>query len=98
MDLFSCAARRGGGSSRMLAWLLTLRGRDGSFHMHHDGEVDVRGVYCAANTARLLALPTEALFAGTAAWVARYAASVKRFLGALRKTTDAGLAWQVPDV
>ena len=59
-------------SAALTAWMATLRARDGGFYMQHDGEIDVRGAYCAINTATLLQLPLESLFEGTAAWVARF--------------------------
>ena len=38
----------------LLNWLNLLRLPDGSFMMHErDGEVDIRGVYCAVSVARL---------------------------------------------
>jgi hypothetical protein len=55
----------------LLVWLQSLRTRDGLFCMHADGEVDVRGAYCAASVARLLRLPLTPLFDGTAAGIAR---------------------------
>ena len=32
---------------KLVKWMDTLRLSDGSFVMHKDGEVDIRGVYCA---------------------------------------------------
>jgi protein farnesyltransferase subunit beta len=55
------------------AFLARMRQKDGSFVMHEGGEVDIRGAYCAVAVAKLLALPLNELFAGTAEWIARYA-------------------------
>ncbi len=57
----------------LLQWLLSLRTPDGFFCMHEDGEMDVRGAYCATSVAALLRLPMSPLFDGTAASVARCA-------------------------
>ncbi|KAH8920832.1 terpenoid cyclases/Protein prenyltransferase [Atractiella rhizophila] len=50
---------------KMLKWLLSLKQKDGSFIMHHGGEVDVRGVYCALCVAVLLNILTPSLASGT---------------------------------
>ncbi|XP_043203524.1 protein farnesyltransferase subunit beta-like isoform X1 [Amphibalanus amphitrite] len=42
---------------------------DGSFSMHDDGEVDIRGAYCAAAVARLTNVYEDALFEKTAEWL-----------------------------
>uniref|UniRef100_A0A0X3PET7 Protein farnesyltransferase subunit beta n=1 Tax=Schistocephalus solidus TaxID=70667 RepID=A0A0X3PET7_SCHSO len=54
-------------------WLLSLRQPDGSFIMHHGGEVDVRGAYCAVSVAALTGLlkSRPEIFTGTAEWIAR---------------------------
>ncbi len=52
-------------------WLHSLRQDDGSFVMHADGEVDIRGVYCALSAASLANVYTEEMFSGTALWVVR---------------------------
>ena len=44
---------------------------DGSFTMHKDGELDVRGAYCAAVVANLCDIYSDELFAGTAEWIAK---------------------------
>lgn len=56
---------------RLAAWLDSLRRQDGSFTMHVDGEVDIRGVYCALSVARLLNVYSEDLFRGTEQWLVR---------------------------
>ncbi|KAJ2348467.1 CAAX farnesyltransferase (FTase) subunit beta [Coemansia sp. RSA 2618] len=55
----------------MYRWLMTMKQPDGSFSMHTDGEVDVRGVYCAMVIASLLNIMTPELIAGSAEFVAR---------------------------
>ena len=53
--------------------LLLFAEPDGSYVMHEDGEVDVRGVYCCASVATLLNLmhtpSSSPLFANSASWV-----------------------------
>ena len=56
---------------RMVGWLNRLRNSDGSFMMHIDGEVDIRGVYCALSTARLLNIYSDSLFRDTDQWLLR---------------------------
>lgn len=46
---------------RLLAFLLRMKQPDGSFTVHDDGEVDVRGSYCAIATAGLLGVLTPPL-------------------------------------
>lgn len=48
-----------------------LRTPDGAFQMHQDGELDVRGAYCAVSIAGITGIATPELFKGTAAWIAR---------------------------
>eukprot|EP00112_Aurelia_sp_Birch-Aquarium-sp1_P017910 Seg420.7 transcript_id=Seg420.7/GoldUCD/mRNA.D3Y31 product="Protein farnesyltransferase subunit beta" protein_id=Seg420.7/GoldUCD/D3Y31 len=50
-------------------FLMYRRTPEGSFTMHRDGEVDIRGVYCAVVAARLTNI-AEGLFEGTADWLA----------------------------
>jgi len=56
---------------KLVKWMDTLRLSDGSFVMHKDGEVDIRGVYCALSVARLLNVYTPQLFHKTTEWVLR---------------------------
>jgi len=56
---------------RMVAWLDRLRCDDGAFTMHVDGELDIRGVYCALSTARLLNIYSPQLFHNTDQWLLR---------------------------
>lgn len=48
-----------------------LRHQDGSFSMHKDGEVDIRGIYCALSVATLTNISCGKLFDGSAEWVVR---------------------------
>jgi len=38
---------------KLYSWLDKLRQHDGSFLVHVDGDVDVRGIYCALSVARI---------------------------------------------
>lgn len=44
---------------------------DGSFTMHKDGELDVRGAYCAAVVANLCGIYSDELFNRTGEWIAK---------------------------
>ncbi|KAJ2777446.1 CAAX farnesyltransferase (FTase) subunit beta [Coemansia javaensis] len=55
----------------MYNWIMTMKRPDGSFAMHTDGEVDVRGVYCALTIASILNIMTPELVAGAAQFIAR---------------------------
>lgn len=44
---------------------------DGSFRMHHGGEVDVRAVYCAVVVAKLANITSKDLFVRTPEWIIR---------------------------
>ncbi|GLV39572.1 Farnesyl transferase beta subunit [Carabus blaptoides fortunei] len=50
-------------------FLWALRSPEGAFSMHVDGEVDIRGVYCALAVATLTNIYTPELFKDTADWV-----------------------------
>lgn len=52
-------------------FLWRVRCPDGSFCMHVDGEVDIRGVYCALSVATLTNVDCGQLFDRTAEWVIR---------------------------
>ena len=56
---------------KLVVWMDSLRNHDGSFVMHRDGEVDIRGVYCALSVARLVNIYTPELFHRTTEWVLR---------------------------
>lgn len=53
-------------------FLKSVRDLNGAFRMHLDGEVDVRGAYCALSAARLSSLPEDdirELFKDTPSWI-----------------------------
>jgi prenyltransferase beta subunit len=50
-------------------FLFHMRQEDGSFIMHDDGEVDIRGAYCAMVCAVLTNTFSEELFSQTANWI-----------------------------
>jgi len=56
---------------KMYEYLLSMKTPEGGFTMHKDGEVDVRGTYCALSVASLLNLVTPELTAGAGEYVAR---------------------------
>ncbi|PHJ22770.1 prenyltransferase and squalene oxidase repeat-containing protein [Cystoisospora suis] len=51
-------------------WFLQVKNPDGGFCMHVDGEVDVRGTYCAIATASMLHMLTDEIAEGVAEYVA----------------------------
>lgn len=53
----------------LFAFLKRLKTVEGSYMMHDLGEVDIRGVYCAAAVARLTNIWTDELFDHCAEWV-----------------------------
>ena len=55
----------------MVEWMNRLRQEDGAFMMHIDGELDIRGVYCALAVARLTNIYSEELFKETEHWLVR---------------------------
>jgi len=56
--------------NELASWLDSLRLPDGSFMMHEkDGEVDIRGAYCAVSVAKLTNVYTDSLFKNTAQWI-----------------------------
>ncbi|GAB0100478.1 Protein farnesyltransferase subunit beta [Sergentomyia squamirostris] len=57
----------------LIQFFRAIREPNGAFRMHIDGELDVRGAYCAIAAAKLSALPAEefaSVFEGTAEWIA----------------------------
>lgn len=57
----------------LVDFLFSVRQPDGSFRLHVDGEMDVRGAYCAVAVAKLTNMPQEVLnrlFQGTGDWIA----------------------------
>uniref|UniRef100_A0A1B0BUH6 Protein farnesyltransferase subunit beta n=1 Tax=Glossina palpalis gambiensis TaxID=67801 RepID=A0A1B0BUH6_9MUSC len=54
-------------------FLFKVREPDGAFRMHVDGEIDIRGAYCAVSVAKLTNMPEQALkklFDKTGDWIA----------------------------
>ncbi|KAJ3073384.1 hypothetical protein HDU98_001675 [Podochytrium sp. JEL0797] len=64
-EAFDCIDR-----IRLYSWMQNLKQTDGSFIMHHGGEVDVRGSYCVASVCRLLNILTPSLTLNMGAFVA----------------------------
>ena len=58
-------------TSKLQQFLQNMHNEDGSFTMHKDGELDVRGAYCAAVVAHLSGIYSEELFANTGEWIAK---------------------------
>ncbi|EFA07131.1 Protein farnesyltransferase subunit beta-like Protein [Tribolium castaneum] len=54
---------------KLQQFLWRMRQPDGSFCMHKDGEIDIRGVYCALAVASLTNVLTEDLVRGTFEWI-----------------------------
>ena len=48
-----------------------MKSDSGGFTMHEGGELDIRGIYCAASVARLANVYSEELFKNTGEWVVR---------------------------
>ncbi|XP_074114319.1 farnesyl transferase beta subunit [Cotesia typhae] len=55
----------------LVRFFRSLKFKDGSFSMHRDGELDIRGVYCAIAVAKLTNVYSEELFKGTDDWISR---------------------------
>lgn len=56
----------------LMKFLWSVREPNGAFRMHVDGEIDVRGAYCAISCAKLCnitRLEEEKLFCDTASWI-----------------------------
>ncbi|CBZ54041.1 putative protein farnesyltranstransferase beta subunit [Neospora caninum Liverpool] len=51
-------------------WFMRLKSPEGGFLMHVDGEIDMRGTYCAVATASMLHMLTDELIEGVAEYVA----------------------------
>lgn len=56
--------------SSLSAFLKTVHLEDGSFELQRNGEVDIRGVYCAIAVAKLTNIDTPEMFKNTAEWIA----------------------------
>jgi len=54
---------------KLYSWLDKLRQHDGSFLVHVDGDVDVRGIYCALSVARITNIYKSSLFKKTDLWL-----------------------------
>ncbi|XP_044746413.1 protein farnesyltransferase subunit beta [Coccinella septempunctata] len=54
---------------KLLDFLWSLKQENGSFCMHVDGEIDIRGVYCALSVAELTNTSSNELFDKTAEWI-----------------------------
>lgn len=52
-------------------FLQDMHNEDGSFNMHKDGELDVRGAYCAAVVSHLCGIHSDDLFGNTGEWIAK---------------------------
>ncbi|XP_065166844.1 protein farnesyltransferase subunit beta [Atheta coriaria] len=63
-EAYKCINRQ---TLRTFLW--SLRSPEGAFSMHIDGEIDIRGAYCALTVATLTDIASVGLFAGTAEWV-----------------------------
>lgn len=55
----------------LLRFLVAMKQSNGAFSMHEDGEIDVRGAYCAIAIAVMCNIGTEPLFERAAEWVMR---------------------------
>ncbi|CAD5232532.1 unnamed protein product [Bursaphelenchus xylophilus] len=55
----------------LLRFYWSLKQVDGSFRMHENGEIDVRGVYCMVACCFVLGLMNDKLFEGVAGWLTR---------------------------
>ncbi|KAJ3253874.1 hypothetical protein HK103_007674 [Boothiomyces macroporosus] len=55
----------------LYSFLMRVKQPDGSFKMHEDGEVDIRGSYCAINVAVLLNMMTPELIEGVPEFIAK---------------------------
>lgn len=52
-------------------FLWSLKQQNGSFCMHVDGEIDIRGVYCALSVGSLTNVLSDKLCENTAEWIIR---------------------------
>ena len=63
--------RKASNEARFFSRNFTRRLADGSFIMHADGEVDIRGTYCALSIARMTNVFSPELFENTDQWLLR---------------------------
>ncbi|KAK7586034.1 hypothetical protein V9T40_003910 [Parthenolecanium corni] len=54
---------------KLKSFLMSTKCSTGAFSLEVDGEVDIRGAYCAAAVATITNLNTDVLFEKTAAWI-----------------------------
>jgi len=62
-DMIDCNA--------LAEFIRSVKHEDGSICMHKDGELDVRGAYCATVAASLCGIMDKELFSNTAEWIAK---------------------------
>ncbi|KAK9503045.1 hypothetical protein O3M35_011698 [Rhynocoris fuscipes] len=55
----------------LLNFLQKMKVHDGSFYIQEDGEIDVRGIYCAVSIYNLLKLKDYQLFENSIPWITR---------------------------
>ncbi|ORY48617.1 terpenoid cyclases/Protein prenyltransferase [Rhizoclosmatium globosum] len=65
-EAFDCIDRK-----KLYSWIMSLKQADGSFIMHHGGEVDVRGSYCVASVCKLLNLLSPSLTENMGTFIAK---------------------------
>eukprot|EP01112_Ceratiomyxa_fruticulosa_P014777 TRINITY_DN4271_c0_g1_i1.p1 TRINITY_DN4271_c0_g1~~TRINITY_DN4271_c0_g1_i1.p1 ORF type:complete len:440 (+),score=66.27 TRINITY_DN4271_c0_g1_i1:671-1990(+) len=56
---------------KMLEFLISMKSPSGGFYMHKDGEIDMRGTYCAVSVASILNILTPELVEGAAEYIVR---------------------------
>lgn len=56
----------------MKQFLKEMKQPDGSFKLHRDGEIDIRGIYCALAVASITNILDEELAANAESWLIRY--------------------------
>jgi len=61
---------RGIDRDNLYTWMLSVKEPTGEFHMHVDGEIDMRGCYCAMSVAKICNILTDELASNTAKWIA----------------------------
>lgn len=70
--------------SKMYEWMISLKQTDGSFVMHTNGEIDVRGTYCALVVASLLNFLTPDFSRG----LSEFITSCQTYEGGLASTSQ----------
>jgi protein farnesyltransferase subunit beta len=56
-------------TEKLYTFLMEMKQTDGSFRMHHGGEIDIRGTYCALNVAVLCNIITPELLKNCSAFI-----------------------------